>query len=105
MDGGVEGITKNHHSWAQGEDLEKLYEKYDHPLYKRGEEARRMVHVNGLYNEIQNYWMFRNGTPLDQNVYEGFLRANTPSAESILNDGAPQKFPDFTRGNWNLLIS
>lgn len=44
----------------------------------------------------------RKGTPLDQNVYEGcFWSAVTPlSADSILNDGAPQKFPDFTRGNW-----
>ena len=44
----------------------------------------------------------REGKPLDQNIYEGcFWSAVTPlSAESILNDGAPQKFPDFTRGNW-----
>ena len=43
-----------------------------------------------------------NGIPLDQNVYEGcFWSAVTPlSADSIINNGAPQKFPDFTRGNW-----
>ena len=35
LEGGVEGITKDHHSWVQGEDLAVLYEKYDHPLYKR----------------------------------------------------------------------
>ena len=42
------------------------------------------------------------GTPLDQNVYEGcFWSAVTPlSAKSIASDGAPQIFPDFTRGNW-----
>jgi hypothetical protein len=44
----------------------------------------------------------RNGEPLDQNVYEGcFWSAVTPlSANSIKNVGEPQKFPDFTRGNW-----
>ena len=105
LDGGVEGITKNHHSWAQGEDLEKLYEKYDHPLYKRvGEEARRMGGHGGM-DFIMRFRIIeclRKGTPLDQNVYEGcFWSAVTPlSADSILNDGAPQKFPDFTRGNW-----
>ena len=38
-----------------------------------GDEAKRMGgHRNGLYNEVQNYRMrFREGKPLDQNVYEG----------------------------------
>ena len=44
----------------------------------------------------------RNGEPLDQNMYEGwFWSAVTPlSAKSIKYGGAPQRFPDFTRGNW-----
>ena len=35
LEGGVEGVTTDHHRWAQGDELEKIYEKYDHPLYKR----------------------------------------------------------------------
>ena len=35
LEGGVEGVNKSHHSWVQGENLDILYEKYDHPLYKR----------------------------------------------------------------------
>ncbi len=44
----------------------------------------------------------RLGQPLDQNVYEGaFWSAVTElSGKSIELDGAPQTFPDFTRGNW-----
>jgi len=44
----------------------------------------------------------RKGEPLDQNMYEGcFWSAVTPlSARSIEDRGAPQRFPDFTRGNW-----
>ena len=105
LDGGVEGITSNHHSWVQGENLEKLYEKYDHPLYRRvGDEAKRMGGHGGM-DFIMRYRIIeclREGKPLDQNVYEGcFWSAVTPlSAESLLNDGAPQKFPDFTRGSW-----
>ncbi len=105
LEGGVEGITKNHHSWVQGEDLEKLYDKYDHPLFKRiGDEAQRMGGHGGM-DFIMRYRIIeclRSGKPLDQNVYEGcFWSAVTPlSAESVLNGGAPQKFPDFTRGNW-----
>ena len=43
-----------------------------------------------------------NGLPLDQNVYEGcFWSAVAPlSKQSILDDGKPQEFPDFTRGKW-----
>ena len=44
----------------------------------------------------------RNGLPLDQNVYEGcFWSAVSPLSEiSVANNGDPQAFPDFTRGNW-----
>ena len=105
LEGGVEGITKNHHSWVQGEDLETLYEKFDHPLYKRlGAEAKKMGGHGGMdfmmrYRIIE---CLRNGEQLDQNMYEGcFWSAVTPlSAKSITYGGAPQKFPDFTRGNW-----
>ena len=105
LEGGVEGVTKNHHSWVQGKDLEVLYEKYDHPLYKRlGTLAKKMGGHGGMdfmmrYRIIE---CLRNGKPLDQNMYEGcFWSAVTPlSAKSIEDGGAPQRFPDFTRGNW-----
>ena len=105
LEGGVEGVTKNHHSWAQGKDLEVLYEKYDHPLYKRlGALAKKMGGHGGMdfmmrYRIIE---CLRKGEPLDQNMYEGcFWSAVTPlSAKSIEDEGAPQRFPDFTRGNW-----
>ena len=105
LEGGGEGVTKDHHSWAQGKDLEVLYEKYDHPLYKRlGALAKKMGGHGGMdfmmrYRIIE---CLRNGEPLDQNMYEGcFWSAVTPlSAKSIKYGGAPQRFPDFTRGNW-----
>ena len=105
LEGGVEGVTKNHHSWAQGKDLEVLYEKFDHPLYKRlGALAKKMGGHGGMdfmmrYRIIE---CLRKGEPLDQNMYEGcFWSAVTPlSARSIEDGGAPQRFPDFTRGNW-----
>ena len=105
LDGGVEGITDNHHRWAQGDDLEKLYEKYDHPLYKKGFEiAKGSGHggMDGLmvYRIVE---CLQKGLPLDQNVYEGcFWSAVAPLSEaSVAQDGAPQAFPDFTRGDWS----
>ena len=95
----------DYHSWIQGKDLEKIYDKYDHPLYKRlGDLAKKMGGHGGMdfmmrYRIIE---CLRNGLPLDQNVYEGcFWSAVGPlSGNSIEQGGAPQKFPDFTRGNW-----
>ena len=95
----------DYHSWIQGKSLEKLYEKYDHPLYIRlGNLAKKMGGHGGM-DFIMRYRIIeclREGLPLDQNVYEGcFWSAVGPlSGKSVKEDGLPQKFPDFTRGNW-----
>jgi predicted dehydrogenase len=104
LEGGVEGITEDHHSWVQGEQLAVLYEKYDHPLYKRlNEKTKESGHggMDGMmmYRIVE---CLQNGLPLDQNLYEGcYWSAVGPLSEhSVANGGAPQAFPDFTRGNW-----
>ena len=104
LEGGVEGITKDHHHWVEGEQLDKIYEKYDHPLYKRLNQQSKDSGHGGM----DGIMMFRiveclqKGLPLDQNVYEGaFWSAVTElSGKSVEQGGAPQQFPDFTRGNW-----
>ena len=104
LEGGVLGITDDHLRWVEGADLDKVYEKYDHPLYKRLNEKSKSSGHGGM----DGIMMFRIveclrlGLPLDQNVYEGaFWSAVTElSGKSIEIDGAPQTFPDFTRGNW-----
>jgi len=104
LEGGVEGATENHHSWAQGDQLAAIYEKYDHPLYKRLNQATKDTGHGGM----DGMMMFRiveclqNGLPLDQNLYEGcFWSAVAPLSErSVASGGTPQNFPDFTRGNW-----
>ena len=105
LDGGVPGATENHHRWAQGEQLEQLYEQYEHPMYRRlGAKAKEMGGHGGmdfmmLYRIVE---CLQNGTPLDQNVYEGcFWSAVAPMSEkSVAESGTPQAFPDFTRGQW-----
>ena len=105
LEGGFPGLTEDHHSWIQGDDVELVYEKYEHPLYKRlGDLATKMGGHGGMdfmmrYRIIE---CLRNGTPLDQNLYEGcFWSAVGPLSEaSVAGDGMPQRFPDFTRGNW-----
>lgn len=104
LEGGVEGATNSHHRWAQGDQLQALYEKYDHPLYKRLSKVTRESGHGGMdglmvYRIVE---CLRNGLPLDQNLYEGCLwSAVSPLSEaSVANGGAPQQFPDFTRGEW-----
>ncbi|MCL6268028.1 Gfo/Idh/MocA family protein [Flagellimonas myxillae] len=104
FEGGVEGITKDHHSWVQGEKLAAIYEKYDHPLYKRLNESTKHSGHGGM-DGIMMYRIvecLQKGLPLDQNVYEGcFWSAVAPLSErSVASGGAPQPFPDFTRGGW-----
>ncbi len=100
----IEG-RENYHKWIEGEAFKKLYEEFEHPLYKRmGELAVKMGGHGGM-DFIMLFRMvecLRKGEPLDQNVYEGALwSAVRPlSAKSEANGGDPQKFPDFTRGHW-----
>ena len=104
LEGGIEGVTENHHEWAEGEQLEILYAKYDHPLYKR----LNKVTQNSGHGGMDGMMMFRiveclrSGEALDQNVYEGchWSAVGPLSETSVAQDGAPQAFPDFTRGNW-----
>lgn len=105
LEGGIEGATDSHHRWAQGEQLDGLYQKYEHPMYKRlGALATKMGGHGGmdfmmLYRIVE---CLRSGSPLDQNVYEGCLwSAVSPLSEaSVAQGGMPQKFPDFTRKQW-----
>tara|TARA_B100001057_G_scaffold431680_1_gene459338 strand:- start:8326 stop:9738 length:1413 start_codon:yes stop_codon:yes gene_type:complete len=100
-EGALSGVYSG---WIQGGDLDSIYKKYDHPLYKRLNDKTS----NSGHGGMDGIMMYRiieclkKGSPLDQNVYEGaFWSAVTPlSRISVINDGAPQSFPDFTRGNW-----
>ncbi len=99
----IEG--NNHHHWAEGEELQQFYEKYEHPLWLRiGEEAKKAGGHGGM-DYIMRYRIFEclmKGEPLDQNVYEGAFWSTVGllSEKSIKEGGMPQKFPDFTRGGW-----
>ena len=106
LEGGFPGVTTDHHEWVKDEQLEMIYDKYEHPMYKRlGALAQKMGGHGGMdfmmrYRIIE---CLRKGLPLDQNVYEGCLwSAVSPLSEaSVAQGGMPQKFPDFTRGAWN----
>jgi predicted dehydrogenase len=100
----IEGVN-NYDSWAQGDEFAKLTDRYEHPLFKRAGELAAKMGGHGGMDFLMLYRMIeclRGGLPLDQNVYEGcFWSSVAPLSEkSVKEDGAPQDFPDFTRGGW-----
>jgi len=101
----IEGVTKSHHGWTEGEDFQKIAEKYEHPLFKRmGELAKKMGGHGGMdfLMRFRIIECLRTGQPLDQNLYEGchWSAVGPLSEASVAQDGMPQRFPDFTRGGW-----
>ena len=99
-----EGFTKDSHKWVEGEGIQRLYEKYDHPMYKRLNKITEGSGHGGMdgmmvYRIIE---CLRNGKPLDQNVYEGCAWSSLIelTSNSVNQGGTPQEFPDFTRGKW-----
>ena len=101
----IEGVTKTYHEWAEGEEWEKIASHYEHPLYKRMGELSKEMGGHGGMDYLMLFRIIeclRQGEPLDQNVYEGcFWSAVGPLSEkSVREEGMPQAFPDFTRGQW-----
>jgi Glycosyl hydrolase 109, C-terminal domain/Oxidoreductase family, NAD-binding Rossmann fold len=97
----IEGKSEKAHRW---EEAQTWLDKYDHPLWKKyGSEAEGAGHggmdffvVRAFVESIKN----KTQTPLD--VYDAATWSSiTPLSEmSIQQNGAPMKFPDFTKGKW-----
>ncbi|QOD60919.1 Gfo/Idh/MocA family oxidoreductase [Polaribacter haliotis] len=96
----IEGESKPHR-WDDASDWLK---KYDHPLWKKyGEKAMGAGHGGMDFFVINSFVESAKqniAPPMD--AYDAAAwSAITPLSElSIENNGEPQDFPDFTRGNW-----
>lgn len=96
----IEGVSDPHRWDASKEWLEK----YDHPLWKKyGEHAMGAGHGGMDFFVIHAFVESAKAQiapPID--AYDAAAwSAITPLSElSIENNGEPQNFPDFTRGNW-----
>ncbi len=102
------GDYKGHLEPYEGERLQKLLKKYEHPIIKEiGEEAKKVGGHGGM-DFIMDYrliYCLRNGLPLDQDVYDAaeWSALAELSEKSVANHGLPIKYPDFTRGAWKKL--
>jgi predicted dehydrogenase len=96
----IDGRSKKY-AW---EPLANYLDEFDHPLWKRdAERAGKTGHGGADYFVISEFIeIVKTGRPVPVDVYDAVAwSAIIPlTAASIRAGGAPQKFPDFTRGTW-----
>lgn len=96
----IEGKSEPH-EWDVADEW---LEKYDHPLWKKYGELANGAGHGGMDFFVINTFVesakLKVAPPMD--AYDAAAWSSiTPLSEvSIENNGEPQDFPDFTRGNW-----
>jgi predicted dehydrogenase len=103
FDGTKQADGSNQEDW---QTIDAFRDKYEHPIWKTTGELARKMGGHGGMDYIMNYRLMdclKRGLVPDINVYDAAAwSAPTPLSEtSVAQNGAPQKFPDFTRGKWN----
>jgi predicted dehydrogenase len=97
----IEGRSEKPHSW---DDANQWLKDFDHPLWKKyGELATGSGHGGMDFFVLQAFVeSAKRNIPPPLDAYDAAAwSAITPLSEiSIENNGAPQNFPDFTRGIW-----
>lgn len=97
----IEGKAEKPHQW---DDASPWLKKYDHPIWQKyGEQATGAGHGGMDYFVMKSFVesaIANIAPPID--AYDAAAwSAITPLSEaSIENNGEPQEFPDFTRGQW-----
>ena len=96
------------HGFLPAAEMEALVAKYQHPILKKYGEMAKEVGGHGGMDFIMDsrlVYCLQNGLPLDMDVYD--LAEWCSLAElgelSMDNNCAPVAFPDFTRGEWNVI--
>ena len=102
VDGEKQADGSSREDW---QNIDAFRDKYEHPLWKTTGELARKMGGHGGMDYIMNYRLMdclKRGLVPDINCYDAAAwSAPTPLSEaSVAQNGAPQKFPDFTRGKW-----
>ncbi len=96
------------HTLMSQKEVEKLMDKYRHPVFKQFAEFAELLGGHGGIDstmDLRLIYCLNNGLPLDMNVYDGATWSSLISAsyQSVINNGAPVEIPDFTRGRWKTM--
>ncbi|TVZ60073.1 putative dehydrogenase [Flavobacteriaceae bacterium MAR_2010_105] len=97
----IEGKSQQAHRW---DDATSWLERYDHPLWQKFGELATGAGHGGMDFFVLNAFVesAKQNIAPPMDAYDAAAwSAITPLSElSIENNGEPQDFPDFTRGNW-----
>jgi hypothetical protein len=101
----LEGVTPATHEWTEGDALQKIMQKYEHPLWKKlWQTAVKYGGHDGMdwLMAWRMVYCLRNGEPLDQDVYDAaaWSVVGPLSQQSVANRSKSVDVPDFTRGRW-----
>ena len=88
--------------------MDSLLQAYKPQFVKDIEETARKVGGHGGMDYIMDYrlvYCLRNGLPLDEDVYDcaEWSAVQELSRISLENGSMPVEFPDFTRGEWDVV--
>ena len=105
-----EGISVkdlNGHLYVPQEVMDSLLTAYRPEFAKAIEEKAKTVGGHGGMDYIMDYrliYCLRHGLPLDEDVYDAaeWSAVQELSRISLENGSMPVRFPDFTRGDWNV---
>ncbi len=95
----IDGVHEHEH-W---EDMEKIYKQYDHPLWLNYDPDRDDGHGGMDFLVLDAFAeaaRTRTEPPLDVYDAAAWMAITPLSEQSVAMGGAPQAFPDFTRGKW-----
>lgn len=92
-------------------DLQKWYDEFEHPLWKKVEAISRKMGYTGGHGgmDFVMRWRIvqclREGLPLDQDVYDAATWSSIGplSERAVAQRGGPVDVPDFTRGAWETM--
>lgn len=97
----IEGLSKTDDRW---EPIDEYLAQYQHPVWKELESASAGAGHGGM-DFIEDFRLINSllkGAEPDMDVYDAVVMSAVRmlSEQSIEKGNQPQKFPDFTRGNW-----
>ena len=98
----------NGHNAVSQAVMDSLLQAYKPEFVKEIEDKAREVGGHGGMDYIMDYrlvYCLRNGLPLDEDVYDcaEWSAVQELSRISLENGSMPVEFPDFTRGEWDVI--
>ena len=105
---GISVKEMNGHSYVPDAVRDSLLAAYRPEFVKAIEQKAKEVGGHGGMDYIMDYrliYCLRNGLPLDEDVYDAaeWSAVQELSRISLENGSLPVRFPDFTRGDWDVV--